>query len=120
MPERGVEEIKKQHDDDMATYGNARRPAAEGAASDTPLFDSANLHYQRLVAGMFKTIEDRSAELVQSRATLADLQARFKTREQEKENAIARFSGDYKTMEDKIKQIGTEFVAVKRRYQGGT
>ncbi len=112
MPERTIEEIKKQHDDDMATYGNARRPAADGTPSDTPLFDSNNLHYQRLLAGMFKTIEDRSAELVQSRATLADLQARFKTREDQKDEAMKRVSGDYKSMEDKIKQIGTDFVAV--------
>ena len=73
----------------MQTYGNERNDA-DKAPADKPLFDETTLHYNRLLQGMNKVIQERTAELITSRAEMADLQARFKSREQAKDDATHR------------------------------
>ncbi|MGA2256749.1 MAG: hypothetical protein ABSG53_19035 [Thermoguttaceae bacterium] len=115
FPERSTEEIKKQFADDMATYGNAKKSDAEPAAGDKPLFDSSTLYYSRLLAGMYKTLQDRTGELITSRALVADLQSRFKNREAEKDAAIAALSAGYGKLESEAKKIAGDYTSGQER-----
>ena len=111
FPERSTEEIKKQFAEDMATYGNAKKSDADPAAGDKPLFDSSTLYYSRLLAGMYKTIQDRSDELIRSRAQYVALDSQFKTREQHKDDAIAAASAGYGKLDAEAKKIATDYAA---------
>jgi len=113
FPERSPEEIKKQFDEDMLTYGNEKKLEAETdkPAAAKPLFDASTLFYSRLLAGMNKVIQDRSDELIRSRALVADLQTRFKNREAIKDEAIAALSSGYGKLDTQIKGIAETYSA---------
>ncbi len=103
-PERSTDDIEKQFADDMQTYGNERNDA-DKAAADKPLFDETTLHYSRLLQSMNKVIQERTAELITSRIQMADLEARFKTREQAKDDAIAALTAGYGKLDEQVKKI---------------
>jgi hypothetical protein len=111
FPERSAEEIKKQFTEDMETYGNAKRldTDADKANAGKPLFDPSTLYYSRLLAGMFKVIQDRSDELIRSRALVADLETRFKNREATKDDAIAALTAGYGKLDEQVKKIEGDF-----------
>ena len=56
-PIESTEEIKKQFAEDMQTYGNARKPDDDPTVK--PSFDPSTLYYSRLLASMYKIIQDR-------------------------------------------------------------
>ena len=91
FPERSTEEIEKQFAEDMADLRQreevgCRNPTSRCSTPDT-------LFYSRLLAGMYKIIQDRTDELIQSRADVADLQTQFKNREESKDDAITSRHG---------------------------
>ena len=94
FPERSTEDIKKQFAEDMKTYGNEKNET-DTAAGGKALFDPTTLYYSRLLAGMNKVIQDRTFEVVQSRAQYADLETRFKGREAAKDAAIDTFNKSF-------------------------
>ena len=88
----------------MQTYGNERNDA-DKAPADKPLFDETTLHYSRLLQGMNKVILERTAELITSRTQMADLESRFKTREQAKDDAIAALTAGYGKLNEQVVKI---------------
>ncbi len=119
LPDKGIAEIKKQFDEDMQTYGNQKKP---DAATDTA--SAGTLSYIRLLAGMSKVIQDRTEELVRTKALVADLQEKFKDREAAKDaqiralvadygkldNLAHHITGDYKTAQQATKEEIAEFL----------
>ena len=51
LPERSTEEIQKQFDEDMQTYGNEKKRMTDKAGADKPLFDASTLYYQPPAGG---------------------------------------------------------------------
>ena len=109
----GTEEIKKQFTEDMQNYGNEKKSDAEPgkAGGDAPLFDTSTLFYSRLLAGMNKVIQDRTDELIKSRALVADLQTRFKNREAMKDDAIAALTAGYGKLDAEVKKTSEAFIS---------
>ena len=122
LPERSTEEIEKQFVEDMATYGNAKKPEADPdkANSAKPLFDASTLFYSRLLAGMNRVIQDRSDELIRSRALVADLQTRFKNREAAKDEAIAAINKGYSNLDLQVKEIYGTYSAAQQAAAAGS
>ncbi len=108
FPERSTDEIKKQHDADMATYGNEKNEA-DKAGADKPLFDPTSLHYARLLAGMNKVMQDRTDELIKSRGLYAELHKKFENREAAKDDTIKALTTNYDTLNGQIKSIADDF-----------
>ena len=107
MPDRSTAEIRKQFDEDVQTYGNQKKPdAATDTASVTkPPFDHDTLHYRNLVEGMGKVVQDRSDELIQAKASLADLQKIFGSREAAKDEQINALLAGYGKLDDLVRKI---------------
>jgi archaellum component FlaC len=114
FPERSTEEIKKQFADDMATYGNVPKLPSD---TDQPLFDPGTLFYSRLLAGMRKTIQDRTDELIRSRAQWADLEKQFKNREAASAASIDVLVAGYHNLEDQIKKVEGVFSSGQKATQ---
>ncbi|MGO9111681.1 MAG: hypothetical protein ACLP9L_20845 [Thermoguttaceae bacterium] len=108
FPERKTEEIQKQFADDMQTYGNEKNEA-DKAGADKPLFDPGTLFYSRLLASMNKVIQDRTDELITSRAQLADLETTFKNREAAKDDAIKAITADHAKQTADVQRIVDSF-----------
>jgi len=106
-PERSTEEIQKQCDEDMKTYGNEKNEADK--AGDKPLFDPTTLYYSRLLAGMNKVIQDRTDELIHARAEYAELHTKFLNREAAKDDTIKALTTNYDTLNVQIKGITEDF-----------
>ncbi len=106
-PDRNTEDIEKQFAEDMQTYGNERNDS-DKAVAEKPLFAEGTLFYSRLLAGMNKVLQDRTAELITSRSEMADLEARFKSREMAKDEAIAALSAGYGKLDEQVKKITGE------------
>ena len=111
FPERSTAEIKKQFAEDMQTYGNEKKPdaATDTANAGKPLFDPGTLYYSRLLAGMYKVIQDRTDELIHAKASLADLQRKFKNREAAKDEQINALLAGYEKLDDLVKKIADDY-----------
>jgi seryl-tRNA synthetase len=107
FPERSTSEIRKQFAEDMETYGNARQSdaASDPAGAAKPLLDPNTLSYSRLLGSMWMVIQDRTDELMHSRAAMADLQANFKSREAAKDAKINALLKSYETLKELIQKI---------------
>ena len=55
-----------------------------------------------------RVLQDRTDELIRVRAQLAELEARFKTREQAKDSAIAALTAGYGQLDEQVKKITGE------------
>ena len=90
FPERNTEEIHKQFDDDMQTFGNEKKSDAgtEKAAADKPALDASAVSYHNLVEAMNKVIQDRNFQVVQARNQYNILDGQYKNREAAKDKAI--------------------------------
>ncbi len=111
FPEKSVPEIKKQFDEDMQTYGNQRKSeaATDTANADKPLFDPGALYYSRLLAGMYKVIQERTDELLHAKADLADLQKLLKNHEAAKAEQINTLLAGYGTLEGRLEKIAGNY-----------
>ncbi len=112
LPDASTEEIQKRFAEDMHTYGNALKAAPE---SDKPIepkpqYDASVLYYSRLLASMYKTVQDRSNELIKSRAEYNDLAQRFKDREAASAAAIATIKMGYGTLTSQVGTYTTEIT----------
>ncbi|MEI8375583.1 MAG: hypothetical protein WCJ35_22405 [Planctomycetota bacterium] len=126
FPERSTEEIEKQFVEDMATYGNAKKPEADPdkanpdkanpdkANSAKPLFDPSTLFYSRLLAGMNKVIQDRSDDLIRSRDEVTNLRKKFDKREAAKDEAIATINKGYSNTVLSVKEVSDTYNAAQQ------
>jgi len=110
-PEKSTEEIKKQFAEDMQAYGNQRKSdtAGDTASAGKPLFDAGTLYYSRLLAGMYKVIQDRTDELIQAKDSLADLQGKFKNREAAKDDQIKALLAGYGKLDTLVQTISAGY-----------
>jgi len=114
-PDKSTEDIKKQAKEDMETYGNAKKLNADGADSEAKLFDPNNLHYSRLLAGMFTTIQERTYALLDAKREVARLQLQFKDRDKAMGTAIAAVENDVKELGAGAKKIAADYTRGQER-----
>jgi hypothetical protein len=102
-PDRSTADIQKQFAEEMEMYGSTK------ATGDKPMFDPNTLYYSRLLAGMYRTIQDRSDEVIRSRNQVAALQESFKNREKAKDDAIQMITTSYTRLDSDVKKTASTF-----------
>ena len=92
-----TEEIHKQFDEDMQAYGNEKKPEPEPTRRRQTSSDAGTLYYTacRKHAQGYPGPYRRA---VRSRALVADLETRFKSREAAKDEAIETLNASYTNM----------------------
>jgi hypothetical protein len=111
LPDQSTDEIKKHFAEDMQNYSNGRTldPETGKTGANEPLFDAGTLFYSRLLAGMYKTVQERTDELVQAKAGLADLQRTFKSREAAKDAQINAIAAGYRKLDDLVNKVTGDY-----------
>ena len=96
LPTLSTEEIHKQFSEDMATYGNAK---AEG---DKAVFGPDTLYYSRLLASMYKTIQDRNFELAKSRDMFNDLKKNYESLEARIDDKLVAYTKNFDDLKSEV------------------
>src|SRR5580692_5467594 len=97
FPDRSTPDIQKQFSDDMETYGNEPK-SDDPAKADERLFPKSTLYYSRLLASMFKVIQDRNIELTDTRAQVAQYGRNFASREGATVASIQKLDAGYQVV----------------------
>ena len=99
-----LDQIEKKFDEDQQMAGAAPK-AAEGDQKQPTV-----MGYSQMLAGACKTIDDRTAELKESKNQWTDLNTRFGIREAASKDAVAILDKGSSEMKDRIAKIETDYT----------
>ena len=104
--DQATDDIQKHFDEDMQTYGNAKKTDADNkAGGDAAVLDS----YANVLKSLAKVIQDRSDDVIRARELYAQLDTKYQNREKNHIDAMNTLTANYDTLNGTVKKIADEF-----------